>query len=195
MCNPIAAMVGMALVSAGTQYMQQREAAKAAQERERQAMEAAMAQRRLEEEQLQQNLKEARSKADTDKFSVAREAAKQRGTIMAASSEAGAFGNVLLAQLAESMMQEGYDKSIIDYNYRQTLENADLRRKAYDLNAQNTINANKAPKTSGLLSGLQIGASAFEGAMSGYNMYQSVKGLSTTGSKGPPPATFVEYNV
>ena len=195
MCNPIAAMIGMALVSAGTQYMQQKEAAEAAAERERQAMEAAMAQRRLEEEQLQQNLKEARSKAETDKFSVAREATKQRGTIMAASSEAGAFGNVLLAQLAESMMHEGYDQSIIDYNYRQTLENTDLRRKAYDLNMQNTINANKAPKTSGLLSGLQIGASAFEGAMSGYNMYQSVKGLSTTGSKGPPPATFVEYNV
>jgi len=195
MCNPIAAMVGMALVSAGTQYMQQREAAKAAADRERQAMEAAMAQRRLEEEQLQQNLKEARSKAETDKFSVAREGAKNRGTIMAASSEAGAFGNVLLSELAESMMNQGYDQSIIDYNYRQTVENADLRRKAYDLNAQNTINANKAPKTSGLLSGLQIGASAFEGAMSGYNMYQSVKGLSTTGSKGPPPATFVEYNV
>lgn len=177
MCSPQAFMVVMAIASTASTIYQQQQQAEMAKEQERQATEAAMRQQALEEEQLAQSMKEATAKAKTDKFSVAREAAKNRGEIMAGASEAGAFGNLALRELSENLMQEGYDTSIIDYNLRQTAKNADLRRKASELNAQNTIDANKAPKVNQFLNGLQIATSAANGAMQGYNMGKSVQGV------------------
>lgn len=187
MCNPAAMMVAMAVASAGSQMMQQKEMKEAAQERERMATEAAMQQRTLEEKQLQQTLAEAKAGSETDKLKVAREAAKNRGAIRAGAAEAGAFGNLELAELQENMMNEGMDKGLIDYNYRNTLKNADLRGKAADLNMTNTIRANKAPKTNGLLSALQIGAAGAKGAAQGYSMGTSMEGaFSSNGTTDVP---------
>ncbi len=176
MCHPGAMMVGMAIASAATTIQQQKAAADAAKEQEKMATQHAMQTRALQEQQLAQELKEAQAKAKTDKFDVSREAAVNRGKIMAAASEGGAFGNLTLRELSENMMNEGYDTSLIDYNLRQTSKNADLKRKAHDLNAETTIQANKAPKRNGMLDGLQIGTSALNGAMSGYGMGKSVQG-------------------
>ncbi len=191
MCDAsYAFMALMSVASAGSAYLQQRQAenqaeqqAQIAQERAQEAAAAATATNSLEQEQIVQGLTEERATAQTDKFSVAREAAKNRGFIRASASEAGAFGNLLFSQLQENMANEGYDKSVIDYNYRSAVKNADLKARASDLNMENTIRAYDVDTVdtgqSGLLSGLQIGTAAISGASSGYQMGTTLKGLTS----------------
>jgi len=168
MCNPAAFFMGMAM--AGGQLLKAEQQRDIAQERQAQAYEAAVAQRNLQEKQIAQTLSEAQAQAKLDKLAISREASKQRGQIAASASEAGVFGNALLSQLAESMVQESENEGVIDFNYANTVNRARLQGEAFDLNAMNTINANKAPRTNPFLTGLQIGTSALRGGMEGYKM-------------------------
>jgi TolA-binding protein len=176
MCNPVAfAAVSMVIAAAGTaaSIYQSNKAADAAQDAAEK--EAALA-RQAEEKQIEAlnaQLEQETDKTEIQKLERQRQALRERAKIRVAESESGAFGNSTLKQLSASMVNEGQDKGLMDYNLRATADQIERQKDATSINTSRQINnafASVPIKPSAFMSGLSIGSSAAGGAMQGYSM-------------------------
>lgn len=165
-------IVAGALISAASAWYQSEEQADYAEEQEERARQKAQQAEQLELERIGQMEREQKQVAKQSQMERARQAAKERGAIRASASEAGAFGNVLLRDLAVSMTDEAYDQGVIKENLENQLAQNAIQRKGAHMNADNHY---RAPDRSPWLTGLNIGGSAMQGAVAGADFQSSIE--------------------
>ena len=176
MCGPAAPMIAMMVIAAASAAVQQYQsnkardaAADAAAKQEKLALEAEQNQLKALEEQMEQES----DKTELAKLDRQRPALRERGKIRVAASEAGAFGNATLKELSASMVGEGYDKGILDYNLRAKADQASRRAEAIGINTKRDIANQRASvplSTPTWMQGLNIGLAGAKGAVQGASM-------------------------
>ena len=176
MCAPAAPMIAMMVISAASMAVQQYQSAKARDA----AQEAAARQAKLAKEAeanqlkaLEEQMEQESDKTELAKLDRQRQALRERGKIRVAASEAGAFGNVTLKELSASMVGEGYDKGIMDYNLRAKADQASRRAEAIGINTKRDIANQRASvplSTPTWMQGLNIGLAGAKGAVQGASM-------------------------
>jgi len=189
MCFAAAPMVAMMVISAASMAVQQyqsgkaRDAAKdAAETQEKLAREAEANQLKALEEQMEQET----DATEIAKLDRKRQAMRERAKIRVAASEAGAFGNVTMKELSASMVGEGYDKGIMDYNLRAKGKQAERRAEAIGISTRAGIARQRAAvplATPTWMQGLNIGLAGASGAMRG----ASIGGGLPSGAGTPTP--------
>ena len=179
---PMIAMMVISAASAGVQAYQSnkaRAAAKdAAEEQERLSREAEANQLKALEEQMEQET----DKTEIAKLDRKRQAMRERAKIRVAASEAGAFGNVLLKAESASMVGEGFDKGIMDYNLRAKREQIGRRATGVKISTEAQIARGHAAvplSTPSWMQGLNIGLAGASGAVSGMAMSGGAPGAGT----------------
>jgi hypothetical protein len=178
-------MVAMMVIAAASTAVQQYQSNKARDA----AADAAAKQEKLAREAEENQLKalEERMEQETDKTEMMkldrqRQALRERAKIRVAAAEAGTFGNATLKQMSASMVGEGVDKGIMDYNLRATSDQLARQAEGVSINTERDIANARASvplSTPTWMQGLNIGLAAGKGAMQGYAM-----GGGTTGGTG-----------
>jgi len=176
MCFAAAPMIAMMVISAASMAVQQYQSSKArdaaqdaARKQETLAREAEQNQLKALEEQMEQES----DKTELAKLDRKRQALRERGKIRVAASEAGAFGNATIKELSASVIGEGYDKGILDYNLRAKSDQATRRAEAIGINTRRDIANQRASvpmSTPTWMQGLNIGLAGAQGAVQGMSM-------------------------
>jgi len=158
--------MGTALFAAASMAMsiyQSIEARKDAKAHAVDTSKAADAAAEIDLEALKTRESQVEDQGELDVLERQRQQHREAGKIRVAQSEAGVFGNSQIQELANSMMQSGYDISLIKKNVGNEKDQIALERKAVAANTKSRKNQAKANVPSGLMTGLQIGSTAASG--------------------------------
>jgi Mrp family chromosome partitioning ATPase len=195
------AMMVIAAASAGVQQHQANKARDASQdaaaEQEKLAKEAEANQLQALEEQMEQES----DATEVAKLDRKRQALRERAKIRVAASESGAFGNSTLKELSASMIGEGYDIGILDYNLRARSDQLSRQGKATSINTKRDIANQKASiplSTPTWMQGLNIGLAGAGGAASGAamsNPFPSAGAPVASAGQGPQGVTGVGHPI
>lgn len=110
--------------------------------------------------EVQQN--QINAQVSLDKFERAKAARAERATMRAAAGESGVAGTSVNDLLIDSLMQQGRDMSIMEYNRENKIASSQAEQKARNVEAANSVPSN-------LETGLAIAGAA--------NTYADRKGL------------------
>jgi Mrp family chromosome partitioning ATPase len=176
----------MMVISAASMAVQQYQSAKqrdaaadAAAKQEKLAKEAEANQLKALDEQMEQES----DKTELMKLDRQRQALRERAKIRVAASESGGMGQSTLKELSASMVQEGHDKGIMDYNLRAKSDQASRQADAIGINTKRDIANQRASiplSTPTWMQGLNIGLAGASGAMQGASMGGGFSPASST---------------
>lgn len=102
-----------------------------------------------------------------DQVERQRQALRERGRMMVAMGEVGIEGNSPLREIANSFLQESFDKGIMEANKENRIKQNYAERKKIKAERESRINQAKSKKVDPLFGTLLIGSSGLSGAASG----------------------------
>lgn len=172
MCDPASAMLVMSAVTAGISIQNQNAAANA----EAQAAESAAV---ADYQQLHEQSLQIGMKGTLENVARSRQALRERSRLKVAMGEAGVQGNSPLREIANSLLQESFDKGINKTNYTNALAQTNAQSQAVYANELSRINSADSKRIGALQSILMIGSSAMSGYASGAAMSDSINGGTT----------------
>lgn len=169
MCNPAVIPIAMAVMSAAATAYGQSQQNKATKAQAEAATEAGQ----LDVQQLKTQMEQTNDAATREKLQRQLQTARERATIRVSQGEAGvAGGQSSIRVLNNSIMQGSMDVSTIEANRANSVDQSKAGVLATDAKTRGRINTANAGRSSGLMSGLLIGGSGVQGAMSGMEMNQ-----------------------
>ena len=169
MCAPVIAMTALSVASA---IAAQNQASSTADAQARAAREAEAA----DLSTLDLQAKQIGDKAVRETVAIRRQALKERGTLVAAQSEAGFIGNSPFRERYVSQQKE--DEAIVGTNANAEnalLQNSTEKYKVGSV-ARSRVNEAYSRIPSGLVAGLQIATAGVSGATQGYNLTKILRG-------------------
>ena len=175
MCNPMALMIGMAMVSAVQQNEANRATNKAASAEGASANLAAS----YNYQQLKQEGQEDSEEAAQKKFQRQIQTERELGTIMVAAGEGGVGGNSVLRLMNNTMLQGTYDSSVIEANRESKAKQLQAEADGVYANAKGRVNVARAKSISPSMGAMNTGMSAIQGGAQGYSMGKSLFGGKT----------------
>jgi hypothetical protein len=165
-------MLVMSAVTAGISIQNQNAAANA----EAQAAESAAV---ADYQQLHEQSLQIGMKGTLENVARSRQALRERSRLKVAMGEAGVQGNSPLREIANSLLQESFDKGINKTNYTNALAQTNAQSQAVYANELSRINSADSKRIGALQSILMIGSSAMSGYASGAAMSDSINGGTT----------------
>jgi hypothetical protein len=166
MCNPLAVMGVMAVMSAATTTAQVVQANHQADATEAAANNAAAA------DYTQENAAESQinQQNEQDSLQRAQQAMQERAKLRVSAGDAGIGGISPTRDLVDSFMRESNDQGIIATNNANHIASIEAQKNATYAQDQGRYNVASAGAPGLWTAGLQIGASTAQGAFQGYSM-------------------------
>jgi hypothetical protein len=121
-------------------------------------------------QQLEEQARQIGVQGAGENLERTRQALRERSRLRVAMGEAGVEGNSPLREVANSFLQEGFDKGIINTNVKNRLNQTRMETSAVFSAAKSRINQAKASVVNPAQAVLQIGAAGMSGYASGYQM-------------------------
>jgi hypothetical protein len=156
MCYVTAALAVVSAVGSAISIAQQNRAANDMADNANQA--AARDQALISRRQTEIN-----DKLTLDNLERARQANRDKGKVNVSAAEGGVMGNSVLRQLNDTLFQMEYDQDIYENAAVSDMAAAQDQRHAVRATQQGRVNQAKSMHTGPLMSGLQIGSSAYGG--------------------------------
>lgn len=173
MCTVVGAIMGViSAASAAASVVSQNAAATATANA---ANKAAKASYELIDEQKD----EVRQQAAEAKFQRRKQANRESSRMNTAFNEAGTSGNSTLHELANVMVQSGYDMDILDQNEQNQIKQLNAQANGVEAQTSSRIAAAASAISNPLMSTLKIGTSGVAGYSQGTSLYSSYKSQKT----------------
>lgn len=189
MCEPISMSLAVGSLKAAQSYM----GIQAANEQAEAQAEAANAAALADYKALEAKQGEIKDSYALEKFERKRQGLRERATARVSAGESGLAGNSIYRQIINSKVQEMYDIAIVGKNEENNLKQ--VSREAGKVSATNKGRTNqaKAGTTTGLASGLQIGAAGASGAFKGYSIGNALSSSSSSAAATSRSKSYVPH--
>lgn len=133
--------------------------------------------------------KQINQQVDLEQMERQKQAARERSRLLTAMGAAGVSGNTALRQIANTFLQESYDKGIMEQNRENSLLQTQAQIEKVSATQRSRINEAKSQMINPLQGALMIGISGLSGLSAGSKLSKTF-----TGSPGKLPDLFNYIN-